>query len=40
MSSEELMTIQVESLYAASRRTQKVTEAPASITIVTIVHGF
>jgi outer membrane receptor for ferrienterochelin and colicins len=35
MSLEELMQVEVESVYAASRHQQKVTEAPASITVVT-----
>lgn len=35
MSLEELMKVEVESVYAASRHQQKVTEAPASITVIT-----
>jgi iron complex outermembrane receptor protein len=35
MSLEELMQVEVETVYAASRQKQKVTEAPASITVVT-----
>jgi outer membrane receptor for ferrienterochelin and colicins len=32
---EDLMSIEIDSVYGASRYTQKVTEAPASITIIT-----
>lgn len=35
MSLEELMQVEVETVYAASRQKQKVTEAPASITVIT-----
>ena len=35
MSLENLMKVEVESIYAASRHQQKVTEAPASITVIT-----
>jgi outer membrane receptor for ferrienterochelin and colicins len=35
MSLEDLMKVEVESVYAASRHQQKVTEAPASITVIT-----
>ena len=35
MSLEDLMKVEVESIYAASRHPQKVTEAPASITVIT-----
>ena len=35
MSLEDLMKVEVESIYAASRHQQKVTEAPASITVIT-----
>ena len=32
---EELVELSIDSVYGASKRTQKVTEAPASVTIVT-----
>jgi hypothetical protein len=35
MSLEELMSIEIDSVYGASGFTQKVTEAPASVTIIT-----
>ena len=35
MSLEDLMKVEVQSVYAASRYQQKVTEAPASITVIT-----
>ena len=35
MSLEDLMKVEVDSVYAASRHQQKVTEAPASITVIT-----
>jgi outer membrane receptor for ferrienterochelin and colicins len=35
MSLEDLMKVEVETVYAASRHRQKVTEAPASITVIT-----
>lgn len=35
MSLEDLMKVEVESVYAASRHQQKVNEAPASITVIT-----
>ena len=35
MNLEELMSIHIDSVYGASRFTQKVTEAPASVTIIT-----
>jgi len=35
MSLEDLMKVEVESVYSASRHQQKVTEAPASITVIT-----
>jgi iron complex outermembrane receptor protein len=35
MSLEDLMKVEVESVYAASRHQQKVTQAPASITVIT-----
>src|SRR5512146_982231 len=35
MSLEDLMKVEVQSVYAASRQQQKVTEAPASITVIT-----
>jgi iron complex outermembrane receptor protein len=35
MSLEDLMKVQVETVYAASRQPQKVTEAPASVTVIT-----
>ena len=34
MSIEKLMTVQVDSVYSSSKFQQKVTEAPASVTII------